>query len=907
MARTIGRIDFVVGADGKTLPAQLKAIGKTGGLAAGKEFNTGFQKSLSTMGKYVSNEMRRNGKFAGISFSKDFQSAIKSKLSGLSSELARLLVNKNGSAFNDLVAQMGSVSAASDKLQGDLAALRDENVLTNDQWKEGSDQIQQWASKAQIAENNANAFREQQEKLRQSTEEFHKAISNRDAYDSYVRYTGSAGSASERLNTTLKKMKESGAVGDFEFHRLTERVTEFSGAIDKNNGKIDKSNGGLREWYRGLSTNARQWTLIISAIAAAGQEIAVLGSVAGSSLAVLAIAATGLGTAVGVTIAAFRGMNGDLDKVAPSARGAAVALKELGAGFSLIQDSIQGALFDELAGPIQNLTNTLLPVLNTGLTGIADSVGRVFGDLSAALTSDLGLSNFEALLSGFQPIVESLGHAFINFGGAIGNIFVIGLPFAQAFSDSIADIAASFNLWSSSEEGRAMILKFFEHGQEIIGAILPFLVSVGQALASLVTDESVDKTAGFFATLTEFVPILGEILSTLGDLNIFGLLADALLSVGQVIEPLLPSLGLLFKAVSGALMKAFETLVPVLITLAEAFIPVVDVVTELIGSVLPPLIDLLAPVLQGIAGLAAGVLEGFVPAIATLVGGVADLAPAFLDIATALTPLIAESLPLLVDLFLSMQPVTQMFVETLIGLLPSILALIPPFLQIATAILPPLLEIMISLVQGGLFPLIETIRILAPPIIDIITLFAQGLLPIIDAAVVMFGGLADFLAGVFLGDWDRAWSGVGRIFQGVWDGIVATLKLAVNFLIDTLNGLFKALDNLGQTVRAISGGALGFDVDLRIPRLASGYLTSGPMFAQIGEAGREAVVPLDRPLSQVNPAVRPLAEFAQGKSSGNGDGKTTTIEAGAITIVTPASDPAIVASMVIDELADGGV
>lgn len=84
-----------------------------------------------------------------------------------------------------------------------------------------------------------------------------------------------------------------------------------------------------------------------------------------------------------------------------------------------------------------------------------------------------------------------------------------------------------------------------------------------------------------------------------------------------------------------------------------------------------------------------------------------------------------------------------------------------------------------------------------------------------------------------------------------------------------------------------------------LPGFALGGITSGPSIA--GEAGREAVVPLDRPLSQIDPSVRALAAIAQGKMGAGGG-----IEAGAIQIVVPNANPHLVAVSVMDELAAKG-
>lgn len=80
--------------------------------------------------------------------------------------------------------------------------------------------------------------------------------------------------------------------------------------------------------------------------------------------------------------------------------------------------------------------------------------------------------------------------------------------------------------------------------------------------------------------------------------------------------------------------------------------------------------------------------------------------------------------------------------------------------------------------------------------------------------------------------------------KGLWNGLIDGFKSAVNFIIDGWNML-----DFGIHVHLPSwlGGA-GFDVDdviPDIPRLAKGGIVSSPTLALIGEAGPEAVVPLN--------------------------------------------------------------
>ena len=78
------------------------------------------------------------------------------------------------------------------------------------------------------------------------------------------------------------------------------------------------------------------------------------------------------------------------------------------------------------------------------------------------------------------------------------------------------------------------------------------------------------------------------------------------------------------------------------------------------------------------------------------------------------------------------------------------------------------------------------------------------------------------------------------------------------------------------------------------PKKASGGIISGPQHVIVGEAGPEAIVPLDRALSRVDPAVRALSAFAQGMTPTGGSTAPTIgrqIDVGGITINTPTDGP----------------
>ena len=129
----------------------------------------------------------------------------------------------------------------------------------------------------------------------------------------------------------------------------------------------------------------------------------------------------------------------------------------------------------------------------------------------------------------------------------------------------------------------------------------------------------------------------------------------------------------------------------------------------------------------------------------------------------------------------------------------------------------------------------------------------------------VLNGIINFIRGIFTGDWQRAWDGVKEIFSGVFDALAAIAKAPLNAVITLINGLLSAITSgLNAVKRALNkisidipdwvpilgGKTFGFNFSMstapQIPLLAEGGIAYGSTLANIGENGREAVLPLDR-------------------------------------------------------------
>ena len=107
----------------------------------------------------------------------------------------------------------------------------------------------------------------------------------------------------------------------------------------------------------------------------------------------------------------------------------------------------------------------------------------------------------------------------------------------------------------------------------------------------------------------------------------------------------------------------------------------------------------------------------------------------------------------------------------------------------------------------------------------------------VNAITRIFGGIIDFVTGVFTGDWSRAWQGVVDIFGGIFEGIAAVAKAPINAMITLINGFLGGLNNIKIPKWVPGVGGKGFSI-AKIPYLAEGgHMINGQ--AIVGEAGPE--------------------------------------------------------------------
>lgn len=115
----------------------------------------------------------------------------------------------------------------------------------------------------------------------------------------------------------------------------------------------------------------------------------------------------------------------------------------------------------------------------------------------------------------------------------------------------------------------------------------------------------------------------------------------------------------------------------------------------------------------------------------------------------------------------------------------------------------------------------------------------------------IFGGLLDFIAGIFTGDWEKAWNGILRFSAGIGNTIISIAESAVNFLIKAVNWCIDQLNKIHidvpDWVEDLTGmTGFGFNIPnlsevklsrISVPKLASGAVIppNGEFLAMLGD------------------------------------------------------------------------
>lgn len=214
--------------------------------------------------------------------------------------------------------------------------------------------------------------------------------------------------------------------------------------------------------------------------------------------------------------------------------------------------------------------------------------------------------------------------------------------------------------------------------------------------------------------------------------------------------------------------------------------------------------------------------------------------------------------PILTEFGNKFQEVYEAYAKPAIDNMMSLIGLLGDKLQkLWNGIVDPFLRWIASNIIPTLAPIFKAVGDI---FLELFKFASKNFNDIID----VMKGLLEFVDNVFSGNWEGAMQAMGQVvsafgdmFANVFNGLANIFRSAINGVISLINSFIGGLNQI-----KLPDFLGGFSVSLPyIPYLAKGGIVDSPTLAMVGEAGKEAVMPLENNTGWMNVLAHKLSEL----------------------------------------------
>lgn len=519
-------------------------------------------------------------------------------------------------------------------------------------------------------------------------------------------------------------------------------------------------------------------------------------------------------------------------------------------------------------------------------------------------------------LSGFLAIVNASEEDFNKLTDSIYNSKDAAKSMAETMNDNLE---GSLTLLSSAFDGfKKKLYDSFSAPlndlvKQVTANIMPALTGIIDGTPGA-ADKLADGISNLFSNalksaakiLPRAVDALGAVLDALGDAIVRQApeATDAAVKLlEQILDGVLSALPSMVKGLGRIVRALAEGLGELVPHLAESIVDAIPDIMDAVFDALPDIIKALLRLTEKIAAKLPELVIRIAEYLPKLVQSVAD----FL---VEQTPVIVKSV---IDIFTGLMEALPDIMQALVDALPGLIQTLTDFMASnAPMLLQAVLDIVAALVKAAP-EIARAIYPMIPQIMDALVEGVMNYIPVwIETAKRMFGMIADALPGLWQSvkesaaqifeSWktnifDRARDAFGEIWghikdkvtpvgKKIGDAVSSAFKGAINgaleFIEERLNSIPNAINSAIDALNKLPGVSISPMDTISLPRLAKGGVINKPTIAQIGENGREAVIPLEKNKAGLQEIARMLREEMRGagaRSTTNitNTGKTTTI------------------------------
>ena len=499
-------------------------------------------------------------------------------------------------------------------------------------------------------------------------------------------------------------------------------------------------------------------------------------------------------------------------------------------------------------------------ITSTGAIRIGSSIVSAVLAIQASIT-EIGFKLGGDLMQGIERIVTDnmpgIADALSNALSAIAPVFESAEQAINDLSDSISRVYDNYirpSIESSTKVISSIISLFVRgwnnHIQPVIEKLgRGFSDTIGKHISPMIQKilEMIASFQEMSQVITAYVaPVIGFVVEQLTRV-----LAPTLEYIGEVFRVLFNTIADVLGGVADFLKGVFDIITGILTSdmnkIFDGFTETGDAIMNILSALLTALLDLTVAVLKviwdTIVAIFQGIWDGIV-AIFTPIGEWFasrwnDITTALADVGSWFGEVFQGAWDAIVNIFTGLG---TWFSERWNDVVSALATVGSWFTQKFQEAWSGLTKIFSGLGQWFGARWNDVTSALA----NVSSWFGNTFTSAYNAVKNAFSSIGSFFSGV--------WSTVQNIFvnagQMVGDAVGGAFRSAVNAVLGTIenvvNGFIGMINGVLDAVRSLPGlgwvGSVGY---VSLPRLARGGIVDSPTIAMIGEAGKEAVVPLE--------------------------------------------------------------
>lgn len=529
---------------------------------------------------------------------------------------------------------------------------------------------------------------------------------------------------------------------------------------------------------------------------------------------------------------------------------------------------------------------------------IAYALGQIVGSI-ATIGVGIGVFLAESIANGLERQKERIIRSLVAQFENTGNMFASAGNIAQAFADGFYDVITStgaIRIGSSIVSAvlaiQASITEIgFKFGGDLMQGIERIVTDNMPGIADALSN-ALSAIAPVFESAEQAINDLSDSISRVYDQYICPTIESSTKAISSIIglfvrgwnnyiQPIIEKLG---QGFSDTIDKHISPMIQKILEMVASFQEMSQVINAYVGPVIGFFVEQLTRVLAPTLEYIGEVFRVLFNTVADIFGGIADFLKGVFDIITGI-------------LTSDMDKIFEGFTETGDAIMNILSTLLTALLDLTVAVLKVIWDTIVAIFQAiwdGIVAIFTPIgEWFAERWNDITTVLADvakwftdmfqngwtGLTNIFSKLGTWFGerwndvisalaNVSSWFGNTFTSAYNavkNAFSSIGSFFSGVWstvqsifvnagqmvgDAVGGAFRSAVNAVLGTIenvvNGFIGMINGVLDTVRSLPGlgwvGSVGY---VSLPRLARGGIVDSPTIAMIGEAGKEAVVPLE--------------------------------------------------------------